>query len=1010
MKKRHHFLISLTSLFSWIILITAAILVTAVLSIVHYESNTVAIDSARALFKEISAKTTAQVDIVLKSITILADTAAPAFEAASPLDMPTLFHQDLTPMKAILDSNPVLMSVYVGYDSGAFHQLIAMRDNAYLRANYLAPDTTVYIERTISLVGTHGFQEEWRYLDGSLLELGERKSSDIRYDPRKRPWYQAALKSERSVFTAPYIFSSSRLPGLTCARELLDGGGVCGFDLTLAQLSETLAKQDNVSDGIIWIQTADGKLVAYPELAWQSLGGDGLKLPLVAESSDKIVRSVSGEIEELRHSKIRSMFFFDVGSEVYLADYDSIVHNGLDWKVVIAVPVNSITGYIGRMVLRIILISLGVLLLIAPLTIVIVFRGSKSVRQLVEEAKKIKNFDFSPSKPVRTILSEVQELATSCEVMKNTIQSKTEDLIRTQQKLDMLVQNGLALSAEKTMDRLVTQIFQTAVSLANADGGVMYLLEGNELGVELLSLGKAEFMFGGLFDKPAPSVTVQPGKILSLSPESVLYAACEAFNSQKMVTVRDKNLELFPTGLSEEPAGFAIHSLIAVPIVTRQDEVLGVIQLFNPRKDANAAAEEDWGRKTGSFVASLAAQAAVTLDNRNLVDSLHELFDALIKVLATSIDAKSSYTAGHCSRVPELAVMLAEAAHATDTGPVSDFFLQDDDAWRQLWLAAWLHDCGKVTTPEFVVDKATKLEAPYNRIHEIRMRFEVLRRDAEIEYYQRLAENNGSDPSALHRKLDAKLEQLDEDFLFIASCNLGAEFMDPEAMERLEQLAQCEWKRYFSDRLGISFEELKRKEDSDELQLPVTEKLLSDKYEHLVPRMTDYSGIKDAKGIPIAVPDYDYNRGEVYNLSIKRGTLTPEERFKINEHTLSGLKMLKQIPFPQNLARVTDIACSHHETLIGTGYPLQKTKEQLLPEARILAIADIFEALTASDRPYKEAKTVSEALRIMSIMRNQQHIDADFFAVFLTQGVYLKYAEKFLNASKIDVVDISQYL
>ncbi len=1009
MNKHNPFFISLTSLFSWIILATAAILVTAVLAIVHYESNTVAIDSARALFKEISEKTTAEVNVVLKSISILADTAAPAFEGGAPLEMTALFHRDLIPMKAILDANPVLMSVYIGYEKGSFHQLIATRLNPFLRAKYLAPSETAYIDRTIGMVGTRGFLEQWRYLDESMKELGQRTSSDVKYDPRKRPWYLAALKQQKSVFTAPYVFSSSRLPGLTCARKLSDGRGVCGFDLTLAQLSETLAQQDNVSDGNIWIQTAEGRLVAYPGLAWQSIAGDGLELPLVSRSSDLVVRSLSGEIEELRHKVSKRMFFLDIGERVYLADFDSIVHNGLDWKVVIAVPVKSITGYIGRMVLRIILISLGILLLIAPLTIVIVYKGSKSVRQLVGEAKKIKNFDFSPSEPVHTILSEVQELATSCEVMKNTIQSKTEDLIRTQQKLDMLVQNGLALAAEKTMDRLVTQIFQTAVSLANADGGVMYLLEGEELGVELLSLGAKNLMFGGLSDKPAPSVTVRPDTIGLICKDSVLHTACEAFNTQKMVTAHEAKLKLFPTGLAEEPAGFAIHSLIAVPIVTRQDEVLGVIQLFNPRTDDNAAVQEDWLGKTGSFVASLAAQAAVTLDNRNLVESLHELFDALIKVLATSIDAKSSYTAGHCSRVPELAVMLAEAADATDEGPVRDFRLEDEDAWRQLWLAAWLHDCGKVTTPEFVVDKATKLEAPYNRIHEIRMRFEVLYRDAEIEYYRKIAAN-GSDPAELRRELDEQLKQLQEDFCFIASCNVGSEFLSPEDKARLGQLAQRGWERHYSDRLGLSIEELNRKENHQDPQLPVTEPLLADKFEHLVPRVTDYSGINDANGAPIHVPEHDYNRGELYNLCIARGTLTPEERFKINEHTLSGLKMLKQIPFPQNLAKVTDIACSHHETLIGTGYPLQKTKEQLLPESRILAIADIFEALTASDRPYKKAKSLSEALRIMAIMRNQQHIDADFFAVFLQKGVFRKYAEKFLDASKIDVEDITPYL
>ena len=468
-------------------------------------------------------------------------------------------------------------------------------------------------------------------------------------------------------------------------------------------------------------------------------------------------------------------------------------------------------------------------------------------------------------------------------------------------------------------------------------------------------------------------------------------------------------MKLFPTGLPAELTAFDITSLLAVPIVTRHDEVLGVIQLFNPRNDENGASKESWPEKLGPFISSLAAQAAVTLDNRNLVNSLKELFDALIKVLATSIDAKSAYTAGHCSRVPELAVMLAQAAHDTDNGPLQEFSLPDDDSWRQLWLAAWLHDCGKVTTPEFVVDKATKLEAPYNRIHEVRMRFEVLRRDAEIEYYRNLAVNS-SDPESLRDELEAKLCELEEEFEFIAGCNLGTEFLSDESRQRLQQISQRSWVRNFDDRLGVSFEELKRMGNGTGQKLPASEHLLSDKDEHLMPRFNDYEGIVDAQGDPLDVPKYEYNRGELYNLCISRGTLTPEERFKINEHTLSGLQMLKQIPFPDSMSKVPDIACSHHETLVGTGYPLHKTKDQLLLEARILAIADIFEALTASDRPYKKAKTLSETLRIMANMRNQQHIDADLFDIFLEKKIYLRYANKHLDPSQIDVEDVSAYL
>jgi HD-GYP domain-containing protein (c-di-GMP phosphodiesterase class II) len=158
------------------------------------------------------------------------------------------------------------------------------------------------------------------------------------------------------------------------------------------------------------------------------------------------------------------------------------------------------------------------------------------------------------------------------------------------------------------------------------------------------------------------------------------------------------------------------------------------------------------------------------------------------------------------------------------------------------------------------------------------------------------------------------------------------------------------------------------------------------------------------------VPEYERNLGELYNLSVTKGTLTIEERYKINEHIIMTIKMLENIPFTRNLRKVPEYAGGHHETMIGTGYPRKLSKEQLSIPARIMAIADIFEALTAADRPYKKAKTLSESIRIMAFMKKDKHIDADLFDIFLTSGVYKEYAKKFLLEEQIDEVDISQYL
>jgi hypothetical protein len=355
-------------------------------------------------------------------------------------------------------------------------------------------------------------------------------------------------------------------------------------------------------------------------------------------------------------------------------------------------------------------------------------------------------------------------------------------------------------------------------------------------------------------------------------------------------------------------------------------------------------------------------------------------------------------------------MMLLNAACEAEDGVFADFDL-DSMGLREFQLAGWLHDCGKVTTPEYVVDKATKLETIYNRIHEVRMRFEVKLRDCTIEYLEALSKPD-PDATALKAKMDSKIQQLKDDFAFLAECNIGGEFMDPKKVERLETIAALTWQRHFDDRLGLSHEELLRFDKAPPQPLPAIEHLLADRKEHLIrrPKESPLPYDPERYGFKIKVPKHLYNQGEMYNLRIARGTLTEEERFKINEHTIYCIIMLDQLPFPKQLARVPEIAGAHHETMIGSGYPRKLTREGMSIQARILAIADIFEALTASDRPYKKAKSLKEAIKIMSFMRNDQHIDADLFDLFLMSGVYRQYAEKYLQASQLEPVDINQFL
>ncbi|MGE4292601.1 MAG: HD domain-containing phosphohydrolase [Desulfovibrio sp.] len=995
---------SLSSMIAGIVLGAILLMMTAFLAIMISESKKTSLVSAQTLFKEISAKTVLNIGLFMESVSTLTDAGSLAFSGRPGATRET-FRSDTRSMKVLLDTNDQLMSVYIGYTDGGFHQLIAVRGQRLILEKYAAPEGAAFIDRTIQ-AGPPGMRmQHWEFLDANLHAISARTEPDAGYDPRQRPWYSQATEANRCVFTAPYIFSSSRLPGITCAQPLPTGGGVLGMDLTLAQLGTMLSRQQVGDHGLIWIIDQNDRLVAFPGMASADADIETLELPLASQAEQSLIRAVSARLTQMK-TPAEGSFFLEAEGEAHLVSLTATPPRyGLSLVVALATPLRDITGHIDSMALRIILACAACLFLLLPAVYIASRRASRSVEALARQTERISRFDFSASPRLRTSIREIQQLATACESMKETIRIRTEHLENTQKKLELLVREGVALSAEKDINALVSLIFQTAQQLTEADGGVLYLLEKGELGVEMLSLGDKSVVLGGLSDHPAPRVMVQPAIMEFLSRNSVLRSACEAFNGGTMLTVRADGLELFPTGLPEEPTGFPIHSLIAAPIITRRNEVLGVIQLFNP---ACLAEMDDCGEVAG-FIGSLTAQAAVTLDNRNLVRSLRDIFDALIQVIATSIDAKSHYTAGHCRRVPAIAEMLAEAAHEVGQGPLADFRLDSENERRQLWIASWLHDCGKVTTPEYVVDKATKLETIYNRIHEVRMRFEVLRRDAEIAHLMRLAAGQGDSEASL-RGLDQTIRVLEEEFAFVAECNIGGEFLSDERIERLQEIGKRTWQRHFSDLLGISGDEMRARGDAPEPRLPVTEALLSDRPEHLLPRHKQYTHIKDASGQPVETPAYEHNRGELYNLAIRRGTLTSEERFIINEHTLSGMEMLQKIPFPDHLGRVVEIATEHHETLIGTGYPLHKRADRLSTESRILAIADIFEALTASDRPYKQPKKLSEALRIMSFMRDDQHIDADLFDLFLRKGVYRAYAEAHLSPEQIDEVQIEKYL
>ena len=571
-----------------------------------------------------------------------------------------------------------------------------------------------------------------------------------------------------------------------------------------------------------------------------------------------------------------------------------------------------------------------------------------------------------------------------------------------------LIELGIALSAERRFTRLMEMILRGAKELTNADGGTIYLVsdDGRELTFAIVLNDTLGIALGGTTGAPVPFGPV-PLRDKEGTPNYKNVAAAAALRGETINLPDAYNAPGFDfsgTRAFDERNRYRSQSFLTVPLKNHDAEVVGVLQLINARSEAGVTMP--FSIDILPFIEALAGQAAVAFDNQMLIDAQKNLFRAILRVFAGAIDAKSPYTGGHCHRVPELTNMLARAADAASDGPLADFHLNEDE-WYELEVAGGLHDCGKVTTREFVADKATKLETIYNRIHEIRTRFEVVKRDVEIAYLRGVLA--GGDEAALRAARDARLVELDDDFAFVGECNIGGEAMAPEKVARLERIAAVTWQRTLDDRLGLSWEESARQPERKET-LPVVEHLLADKPAHLLAHDAAPLTPDNPWGFVIKPPPHKANLGELHNLSIRRGTLTEEERYHINDHIVQTIMMLEALPFPKNLRRVPEWAGGHHEKMDGSGYPRGLTRDQMSIPARIMMIADIFEALSARDRPYKARKTLSECVEIMASMSRERHIDPDLFELFLKAGVYKEYAGLFLLPDQIDEVDLRRYL
>lgn len=529
-------------------------------------------------------------------------------------------------------------------------------------------------------------------------------------------------------------------------------------------------------------------------------------------------------------------------------------------------------------------------------------------------------------------------------------------LIRQLEDLNAI---GIALSAERDHQRLLEMIVISAKQLTNADAGTLYIVTpDNTLHFEIMRTSSLGIAMGGTTGKPIPfsplPLYLEDGK-----PNHHMVAAYAVLNDCT-VNIEDaykaEGFDFSGTSQFDAVTGYRSSSFLTVPMKNHEGDIIGVLQLINA-KDAATGQITAFSKYSQHLVESLASQAAVALTNHRLIEGLKDLFEAFIRLIAGAIDAKSPYTGDHCRRVPELAMMLADAVNRTKSGPLKDFSM-DEEELDELRIAAWIHDCGKVAIPDSLMDKPTKLSKLFDRIALLEQRFELLKKQAECrllrQQLQAGRQGNEHAEALLAQEYADWVKRLDEDRDFLQQVNMGSECMSIADQERVRAIAQY--------------------------------------------RLEDAQG-KEANFL---------SDEEVYNLTIKSGTLTPEERQMVNHHIVVTIDMLESLPYPPGLRRIPEYAGGHHERMDGRGYPRGLRREQLSIPARMMGIVDIFEALTSADRPYKKAKTLSETLQILGNMKLNQHIDPDLFDVFIREKVYLQYAQCYLQPEQIDEVDESK--
>ncbi len=501
---------------------------------------------------------------------------------------------------------------------------------------------------------------------------------------------------------------------------------------------------------------------------------------------------------------------------------------------------------------------------------------------------------------------------------------------------DHLIDLCLALSREKDLTHLLDLIVSKSRQLTNAEAGSLYMVEGDVLSFEVLQNAPLDIHYKKQEKTAPPMPSVPLEKEGEPNLENV--SSCVA-NTGLPIHIED----LYAPGQRvfsgvhawDKSSGFRSVSMLALPLIGYKGEVVAVLQLIN-RKDEKTGEIQAFKPSDLHIMSAIASQAAIAIVKVKLIKDLQILMYSFVKAIAWAVDAKSHVTGEHINRVAGLTMRIAHLVNDTETGPFADMRFSDDNL-DELKYAAWMHDVGKIITPWHLIEKSRKLEGILDGMTVIQQRFEVIKLSVEIQW---LKDGKGGDGggggAAYEKELCRELKKIDDDYQFLVRCNDASQFMNDEGMARLMRIRN----RTFITREGGTSHWL----TEEEFEL----------------------------------------------LGIKRGNLSAQERSVIEDHALMTRKILDNIQFPKHLSKVSLLASCHHEKPNGKGYPGRIKDKDIPLQAKIMAIADIYEALTARDRPYKKPMSPSQAEAILLKMKEGNEIDGALFDLCRQRGLFKK--------------------